>query len=106
MASKEKAAQVEEETSDIHTRSSFIPDINRSHPEKELKCLVFRTSLQNSMDVEKISATLDNLSGISDWHVDLDDWEKVLRIECTDITATAIIRVLLKNGVKAEDLPV
>ncbi|MCC5942239.1 MAG: hypothetical protein JJU37_11925 [Balneolaceae bacterium] len=101
-----KSAQVEEKTIDIRTRHSFGSEINRSQPEKELQCLVFRTSLQNFKDVEKISITLNDLAGISDWHVDLDDWERILRIECTDITSTAIIRVLLKNGVIAEELPV
>ncbi len=42
--------------------------------ESESECLVFRTSLKTWKDVEIISAVLDNLAGISDWHVDLYNW--------------------------------
>lgn len=103
----EKSGQNEENVSEISKdRDSFAPEIVSSHPDYNLQCLVFRTSLHNRKDVENISAVLDNLPGISDWYVDLDDREKILRIECTGLSATAIIDTLLKKGVIAKELPV
>ncbi len=79
----------------------YEPESTVLPTEDEAECLVFRTSLQTRNDVEKISAVLDNLPGITDWHVDLEDWEKVLRIECTGLSADHIIEILLLHGVKA-----
>lgn len=82
----------------------FEPEVNGLPFTDDIQCLVFRTSLQNQKDVEKISAILDNLAGISDWHVDLGDWEKVLRIECTGLTSEYIIKTLFSEGVIAESM--
>lgn len=60
----------------------------------KITCLVFRTNLQTHEDVESISATLNSIKGIIDWSVDLEDWEKVLRIEVVNINAQQIISFL------------
>lgn len=73
--------------------------------ENDLHCLVFRTDIKDSNDVKKISATLDNLPGIRDWNVDLQDWENVLRIECKNLTAATVIRTIYEMGFSAEELP-
>lgn len=83
----------------LETEVTFLP------LKDDIQCLVFRTSLQNRNDVEKISTTLDNLAGLSDWHVDLDDWEKVLRIECAGLSAESIIKTLFRKGFIAEEIP-
>lgn len=74
--------------------------------DNQIKCLVFRTSLHNRKAVENISGILDNIPGMLDWHVDLDDWENVLRIECENITAETIINILSKKKVVIEEMPV
>lgn len=73
--------------------------------EKKLTCLVFRTNLQNPDDVEKISATLNAINGLLDWSVDLEDWEKVLRIEGVDLDSSAIQKVLFKKNVMIGEMP-
>lgn len=75
-------------------------------PVPGISCLVFRTSLKDEDDVEKVSGILNALEGITDWHVDLEDWEKVLRIEFTGLTAANIIDILHQAGVSIEELPV
>lgn len=74
--------------------------------ETELSCFVFRTTLQNREEVERISGILNSLPGIVDWSVDLEDWEKVLRIECTGISSDKIIKVLREEGIYIEEMPV
>jgi hypothetical protein len=70
------------------------------------QCLVYRTTIKTRDDVQSISKVLDNLPGILDWHVDLDDWENVLRIECRNVTSSDIIGLLRANGFEAEEMPV
>lgn len=71
----------------------------------DLQCLVFRTSLSDRLEVEEVSGILNDLPGIKEWYVDLDDREKVLRIECSGITDSIIIETLRNIGVSAEIMP-
>lgn len=72
----------------------------------ENKCLVFRTTLNNQQDVSKISDLFDNLRGLQDWSVDLEDWENVLRVEGVGITSEKVVEILDEKGFSAEELPV
>lgn len=70
----------------------------------EIKYFVFRTSLQSRQDVERTSAVLNKLPGMLNWSIDLEDWEKVLRIECTTITAAEVVTILKINGISANEM--
>lgn len=48
-------------------------------------------------DVNQIEDRLNNFPGILDWSVDLEDREKVLRIECKDISVREITSILRKE---------
>ena len=41
---------------------------------------------------------------IDKWNVDFEDWEKILRIECRDISALEISKVLRNNHIFATEL--
>lgn len=41
---------------------------------------------------------------ISRWNVDFDDWEKVLRIECSEISTEKIITLLRDINIYAQEL--
>lgn len=71
--------------------------------ENELVCLVFRTNLRTPEDVVNISETLNSIHGLIDWSVDLDDWEKVLRVEGTN--ASAIRKALVNTNVMMREMP-
>lgn len=73
--------------------------------EKELTCLVFRTNLQSPEDVEEISDVLNAIDGLMDWSVDLEDWEKVLRIEGVDLDTSAIRKLLFEMNVMISEMP-
>ncbi|MEX0904431.1 MAG: hypothetical protein WD604_15485 [Balneolaceae bacterium] len=73
--------------------------------ENEVRCLVFSTSFKNNEEVEEVAEILDSIPGITDWSVDLDDWENVLRIECTGTTPEKVIGTLSKVGVTLEEMP-
>lgn len=70
----------------------------------EEQCLVFSTSLQTEEDVNRISDTLNRLPGILEWSVDLEDWEKVLRVEVSGVDAGTIMSVLRERGVFTREM--
>lgn len=72
--------------------------------EKTAICFVFRTSIQSREEVNKISDKMNNTPGIHEWSVDLDDWEKVLRVECSGITPDKIVKILRAKGIYASTL--
>ncbi len=66
--------------------------------------LIFRTSLDKRRDVKRIAEILDNYPGIKCWNVDLEDWEKVLRIECDGMCHDDISNILRTVNVWAVEL--
>lgn len=74
--------------------------------EKELTCLVYRTNLQTPEDVDRISDAMNAIDGVIDWSVDLEDWEKVLRIEGVDLDTSAIRKVLFDQNVMISEMPI
>lgn len=66
--------------------------------------LIFRTSITTEQDIERIVFLFAQHSHIHKWSVDLEDWEKVLRIESKGITANNIIDSLHTIGIIASEL--
>ena len=60
----------------------------------EEQILIFRTSVKNVRDIKHIAALFTLCPQIYKWNVDMEDWEKVLRIECQGITPTEISKAL------------
>ena len=56
----------------------------------ENQILIFRTSITKRRDIKLIGSLLAKFPQITRWNVDFEDWEKVLRIECSNITALEI----------------
>ena len=52
--------------------------------------LIFRTSIEKRREIKKIEKLFTQYPQIHVWNVDLEDWEKILRIECQGITPTDI----------------
>jgi hypothetical protein len=59
--------------------------------------LIFRTSVSTIKDVERIGIILNKCTQISTWSIDLEDWEKVLRIECCKKLKSKDISIMLKD---------
>ena len=72
--------------------------------EKENKILIFRTSITKRCDIKRIGKLLAEFPQIDKWNVDFEDWEKILRIECSGITALEISEVLRNNHIFASEL--
>ena len=70
----------------------------------ENKILIFRTSITKKGDVKRIGKLLAQYPQINKWNVDFEDWEKILRIECSGVTALEISETLRNNHIFATEL--
>ena len=71
---------------------------------KDCDILIFRTSITKEQDLKRIETLFAQYACIYKWNVDLEDWEKVLRIEYNDINSTKIISLLKEIHIEARDL--
>jgi hypothetical protein len=63
-----------------------------------MNILVFKTKLEDIKQVRKLSHHLKNLQGVYKWNVDLQDCDKILRIEADGITPHSVEKVLQEAG--------
>ncbi len=67
----------------------------------EHQILIFATSVSCRKEVRQIKRLLGSCFSIFDISVDLDDWEKVLRIECAGVSESEIISKLREVNINA-----
>ena len=70
----------------------------------ENKILIFFSSFTRRCDIKRIGKLLAQYPQIDKWNVDFEDWEKILRIECSGITALEITETLRNNHIFAIEL--
>lgn len=69
-----------------------------------MKTLKFKTNINCSGCVAKVTPALDTLEGIDKWSVDTTDPNKILTIDTTTLTAEEIKNTLDKIGFKSDVL--
>lgn len=72
--------------------------------ENLLQILVFRTTIKNQEDKEKIAPLLLSLPQIYRWTVDCEDCDCVLRIEVKGMSEEQIIETVQRAGFECEEL--
>jgi len=77
---------------------------NVKHPDLKPGILIFKTSIQTQLEVKFLASILDLENGISSWSVDLDDWEKILRIESNGITPDKVESILSSLNIQFKQL--
>lgn len=65
---------------------------------------LFKTSAQNERDVQRVQDFLNNNELIVSWNFDLEDCDKVLRIESMEDVSELIHRHLRSSGLSCEEL--
>lgn len=68
----------------------------------ENKNLQFKTNLNCSSCVSKVTADLDSAEGINNWNVDTTNSDKILTVASEGITEQEVIEIIQKKGFKAE----
>lgn len=66
--------------------------------------LVFATGLEDHSELSVVGKILQQFSDIITWSVDMDDWEKVLRVVCRQTQPDEIIVALSNHGVFAKEM--
>lgn len=67
--------------------------------------IVLKTDIQTERKLRLLCPILDNHSAISTWSIDLEDCDKVLRIEAKSIlTEQMVLKLMLKHGFYSEQL--
>lgn len=69
-----------------------------------MQILVFKTNVRSRRRVNALKPHLENIQGIIKWNVDLQDIDKVLRVECASIPAHIIASRLQQAGYYCEEL--
>ncbi|MBY0482541.1 MAG: hypothetical protein K2Q21_14385 [Chitinophagaceae bacterium] len=69
-----------------------------------MEILVFKTNIEDSIQVRKLSPHLKNIEGILRWNVDLHDCDKVLRIESNNLSAHSVVTILQNAGYYCSEL--
>lgn len=66
--------------------------------------LIFRTSITTEQDVKRVETLFAQYPQIHKWSVDLEDWEKVLRIESEGISVAEVIDTLRTINIHTSEL--
>ena len=69
-----------------------------------MNILVFKTNIEDSRQVKYLSPHLKALDGIIKWNVDLNDCDKVLRVETEQLQPFAVVNVLANAGYYCAEL--
>lgn len=67
--------------------------------------LIFKTNVSGKNNVNEVSPHLESLNGIQRYTFDLDDIDKVLRVEARGLSSQKIESVIKKAGYHCEELP-
>ncbi len=65
-----------------------------------MKMLKFKTNIKCGSCVSAVTPTLNDMSGIENWAVDVQNPDKILTVE-GDVSADAVVEALTKAGYNA-----
>ncbi|MEM7297184.1 MAG: hypothetical protein AAF391_02835 [Bacteroidota bacterium] len=75
-----------------------------SKPSEAISILIFKTSIRSKEDLQKVSPFMDSYEGIKRWTIDLDDWEKVLKVESQGLELIDVEILLAGLGFECSEL--
>ena len=70
-----------------------------------MEVLVFKTDIIGRADSENLAQILTKDHRITNWNIDQDDIDNVLRIESSEMSPADVIDLVKKLGYKCEELP-
>ena len=69
------------------------------------RILVFRTSVESALQVKRLKPFLDGLlQEYERWNFDLEDCDRILRVESARLSPVAIVNRLEREGFKCVEL--
>ena len=71
----------------------------------KMEVLVFKTDIIRKVDSENLGQILKEDRRITNWNIDQDDIDNVLRIESSEMSPADVIDLVRKLGYMCEELP-
>ncbi len=69
-----------------------------------MQILVFKTNVRSRKRVDALKPHLENIQGIIKWNIDLQNIDRVLRVECASTPPDIIASRLQQAGYYCEEL--
>ena len=69
-----------------------------------MEILVLKTNISSKKQVKTVAPLLNGQESISRWNIDLNDIDKVLRIEASDIELDEVVQLIQEAGFYCEEL--
>lgn len=69
-----------------------------------MEILIFETNVRTSEDVIFVKSLFTEISGITGWCVDLEDEDRILRVESINVPPKAIENLLREEGFRCQHL--
>ena len=69
-----------------------------------MEVLILKTNIRYKKQVKTVAPLLDGQDNISRWNIDLNDIDKVLRIEADDMELTEVVQLIQEAGFHCEEL--
>lgn len=66
--------------------------------------IILRSNVDTAADVTRLGLMMDRHTSINRWTVDLEDVDRVIRIEATGISPAEIIRLIRSLGYQCDEL--
>ncbi|NML19636.1 hypothetical protein HHL16_02070 [Pseudoflavitalea sp. G-6-1-2] len=70
-----------------------------------MEVLVFKTNVRNRTNIKSVGEALNSLTGVVKWNFDLQDVDRILRIEANDVSPRNVELALHYAGFACEELP-
>ena len=68
-----------------------------------MKILTFTSNIACNGCVSKVKAFLDELEGVIKWEVDIENPQKILTVQSSEVSADQIQEAVIKAGYQLED---
>ena len=69
-----------------------------------MEILVFKTNVTSRKKVSMVASLLTSFPSIRQWNFDLDDCDKILRIEAAGLSPGLVEQMMLKAGFDCQEL--
>lgn len=69
-----------------------------------MEVLVFKTNVRYKKNIHEVAVRLDQFTDINRWNFDLQDKDKILRVETADLSAEVIENTLKQAGYYCKEL--
>jgi len=69
-----------------------------------MEILVFKTNIRYKKQVSAVTGHMNNIDGVIRWNVDLNDSDKILRVEARGVSPGVVEHILLQAGYVCKEL--